>query len=615
MVTQSDQLHVAMAALRGLSGFDDLPEPALKEIAGACVIEDIPRGTALIREGDTADRLYIVIKGRFVVLAGDTPIAEVAKGEPIGELAFFSGVTRTASVVTERRSEVLSLTRSAYDQVAAHTPALSNAILAALSSRLARAIPSAPKLRPRPGSVVAVLPGGGTALDPRFVLGLAQAFAAIRGWRVCRAEETKGDAGAWLAKAEATGDNLVLLVSDPEGEADWTSAVMDLADTIFVVVPRGDAAPRVSALERAAYQQTLSANLHLVLTRETAKESTLGTKAYLSERDASLHHHIALDSVEDFARLGRFMRSSAVGLVLCGGGSFGTAHFGAVKAMQEFGHHFDFYGGTSVGSAMAAALATGLDPDHAMDLCDEFFVTRKVMSKYTIPKHGLLNHRYLDEALADHYAGLCVEDSLCNLFAVSTSLTTNDRHLIRNGPIWRMVRASCAIPGVFPPVTLEDGEVLIDGGLIDNVPLGTMREMKPGPNLVLNFQEGKPWRASARYEDLPTPLEAALSLLRKPKKGAPRHPALFQVLARSMVVNARKLISETDIGDDALMNMPTLKGMSFLDWKPGKRLFEAAYTATAEALAAADPVPENADDATRFSQLRQAAGFMEGAQV
>ena len=476
-------------------------------------------------------------------------------------------------------------------------------------------MPSTPKLRPRPGSVVAVVPGGDTVLNPEVIKGLTRAFVQVPGWRIAHPQEATEPPAAWLAQLEASGDNLILPLPDPQAQTSWSQAALDMADTVFVVLPRGGDTPEVSQLERQVYDQTLAENLHLVLTRDHSDDSTLGTLDYLQDRNVFLHHQIALDAPADFARLGRFMRGSAVGLVLCGGGSFGTAHLGAVKAMREAGHAVDFYGGTSIGAAMAAALATGLDPDRSMELCDELFVERRVMSKYTIPKHGLVNHRHLDGALQDHYGLLQVEDTLVNLFAVATSLTTNDTHLMRRGPVWRAVRASTSIPGVFPPVTLEDGEVLIDGGLIDNVPLGVMRDLKSGPNLVLNFQEGQPWRTTAAYDTLPTPMQTAARLFRKPKRGAPRHPALFQVLARSMVVNARKLLSETDIGDDALMNMPTLRGMSFLDWKPGKRLFEAAYVATAQALTDAGPLPDGASDSERFAHLRAAATLMDGARV
>ena len=163
--------------LQGISGCRALSLPVLEQMADVAVYRDVDRGELLIVEGDPADVLYIVLKGRFTVLAGPRAIAEIAKGEPIGELAFFAGGTRTATVVAARDSAVMCLSRVAYDDLAAATPALANGILAAVSQRLARTIPATPHLRPESGHVCAMFPGGANAvIDPAFVAGIRAAF-------------------------------------------------------------------------------------------------------------------------------------------------------------------------------------------------------------------------------------------------------------------------------------------------------------------------------------------------------------------------------------------------------------------------------------------------------
>ena len=108
------------------------------------------RGETLMEEGSAADTLYFVLSGRFTVLAGGKPIAEIGSGEPIGEVAFFGGGTRSASVVEARESEVLELTRRSYEAVLEREPMLSTAIIAALARRLRSATPSVQLMRPRP---------------------------------------------------------------------------------------------------------------------------------------------------------------------------------------------------------------------------------------------------------------------------------------------------------------------------------------------------------------------------------------------------------------------------------------------------------------------------------
>ena len=74
-------------------------------------------------------------------------------------------------------------------------------------------------------------------------------------------------------------------------------------------------------------------------------------------------------------------------------------------------------------------------------------------------------------------------------FAVATVLdgSAQGPYLLRRGPLWKAVRASGSLPAVLPPVLTEDGRLLVDGGLVDNVPLGSMKTLKGGPNLVVHF--------------------------------------------------------------------------------------------------------------------------------
>ena len=602
--------------LRAIDGFAVLDADVLQHAVELAEVLAVSRGEALIREGDAADRLYLVISGRFTVFSGAVAIAEIRPGEPVGELAFFAGGKRTASVIAARDSSVLCLTREAYDTLSAQTPALANGILAALSQRLARTVRGSPELRPSAGQVCAVLPGANMPLAPEFVAGLRAAFAEARDWKVLdetsRPDVLRNDldeTARWVRSMEAVHDTLLLICADADGDPVWRKAVTNNSDTIVIAMPKGAQFGPLdvpSALERLVYQAKMEANVQLVLYRDTASDSRAHTVKWLQDRMVGLHHHVALDQPEDFNRLGRFMRGEAVGLVLCGGGSFGTAHLGGIKYLQDHGLQFDYVGGTSVGSAMAGALAMGLDPDHVMDQCEDIFIRSKAMSKITLPRYSLLDHHTLDAAFLRHYGTQDIEDLPLNFFAVATSLTDNDVRVMRHGPLWRAIRASTAIPGIFPPMLNPDGEVLIDGSLIDNVPIDAMRALKPGPNIILNFLPDKAWRVKARYEDLPTRTQVVASLFSSAKKGKPRHPTAFAILARSMVVNARKLLTEIDIEDDVLLNLSVLRGMSFLDWKRGRELFEAAYKQMDLAMEAADAA-EDLSEADTIERLKVAA--------
>jgi len=615
-MSESSAKDDLMGMLSAIDGFAALDTDVLRQVMDLADLIHIARGDALIREGEPADTLYLVISGRFTVFAGALAIAEVQPGEPVGELAFFSGGTRTASVIAARNSAVLALSRDAYERISAQTPALANGILASLSKRLASTVSASPGLRPRAGQVVALLPGANAPIAPALISGLRGAFADSAHWRIlddgARPDGMRQDLDAtvrWLQRMEAMHDTLLLICRDADADPVWRRAITNNSDTIFIAVPKTDFFNPLqgpSALERQVYQAKMEANVHLVLYRDTAVVSRARTVQWLVDRAVGMHHHVALDTSADIGRLARFIRGEAVGLVMCGGGSFGTAHLGAIRYLQDNGFHFDYVGGTSVGAAMAGALAMGLSPDHVMTQCEDIFLRSKAMSRYTLPRHGLLDHHTLDAAFLQHYGTQDVEDLPLNFYAVATSLTFNDVSVLRTGPLWQAIRASTAIPGIFPPMICHDGEVLIDGSLIDNVPVEAMRQLKQGPNIVLNFLPTSAWRAKARYEDLPTRAQTLGRVLRKPKDGAPRLPTAFAVLQRAMVVNARRLLTEIDIGDDVLLNLSVLKGMSFMDWRMGRDLFHAAHTQMELAMGRV-PGASPRTQAERFDHLRAAA--------
>ena len=519
-----------------------------------------------------------------------------------------------------RDSAVMCLGRAAYDALAARVPALANGILAALSQRLARTIPATPHLRPASGHVCVMFPGGRDGvIDPAFVAGIRAAFEGEARWKVIEAQDCDParlqDPRAlakWLDGQEAESGNLLLICADPKAQPVWQKVTANNSDTIMIVAPKLGAfteADGPSDLERAIFDATLPAHLHVILHRPKTSDSTTDTRAWLRGRAVRLHHHLALESGADFARIARFVRGEALGLVMCGGGSYGTAHLAVIKALREQGYDFDFVGGTSVGAAMAGALALGLEPDEIMEQCEDIFLRSKAMSRLTVPRFSLLDHTVLDASFRKHYGLGDVEDLHLNFFAVSTNLTHNDVTVIREGPLWQAIRASSAIPGVFPPFLREDGEVLIDGGLIDNVPIGAMRALKAGSNVVLNFVPGKPWTVRARYEDYPGRAKALTGLMRKPGKGVARHPTAFTVLARAMVVNARRLLRLTDVGDDVLLNISVLQGMSFMDWKRGRELFDVTYDQISGMLALG---PDRCDShSARLDRLRGVAAALD----
>lgn len=629
-----------IAALRHVAGLSALDDAVLAEIAAQARLRSLPSGTLLIRQGDSASALYLVVSGRFRISTAGVIIAAVGPGEPIGELAFFAGGRRTADVTAMRDSRVLELDRAGYDAIAARHPELSAAILAAVAGRLAAVAARAAPLPPQSGRVIALTGAADRPLPDALEDGLRHAAKRRGGIEVHSVEDAPVKAGAaalaeWLRRLEGSGKRQVLILRDPAACPVWAKFVAGSSDSLAVAAPlKTPLAPRPGTVETRAFTAgqshggAVAGVQHLVLWRDHAAQPISGTSAWLAGRQVALHHHLALDRAADFDRLMRFFCDAARGLVLAGGGAFGAAHLGAYQAMTEAGIDVDFVGGTSVGAAMAAAIAKGLPPEESMQRCNDIFVNSRAMGRLTAPLYSVLNHRVFDAQLQKHFGDDPVEDSPLNYFAVASSLSRNAPHVIRSGPLWLAVRASGSIPALMPPVLSDEGEVLIDGGLFNNLPLSVMRQLKAGPNIALDFRQGRDWRVKADYGALPGPFRAAAGLIfgRGARPAAVRRfPRIASVLSRAMTMNSRRLIEQTEWGDDILVELPVVPGASFLDWTRAQAHYNAAHNALATALDYArqqrDGAAPAGDDQSGeqgdlvLSDMRAAASFLQSASV
>src|SRR6202000_3027024 len=167
-------------------------------------------------------------------------------------------------------------------------------------------------------------------------------------------------------------------------------------------------------------------------------------------------------------------------IVLAGGGARGFAHIGVLKALREAGVPFDHLGGTSMGAIVAAGLAAGLSVEELTDRVRAAFVASNPLSDYTLPLIALVRGKKVSTLLREHFGDVRIEELPKPFFCVSSDLTTGRIHDHRSGALWRALRASVALPGILPPVT-HHGHLLVDGGVMNNLPVDVMRQRESGP--------------------------------------------------------------------------------------------------------------------------------------
>lgn len=554
-----------------LGGLGTEVRDALAEASGRV---EVASGAVLLAEGEPADAAYLVVSGRLVVSVGGRVVGELSRGDVFGEMALLADEPRAATVTAARASTVTRIDGAAFSGLLASHPELHRHLSGQLVQRLRRANSGATESRGRARVIAVVSDGSDAAIA---VLDELIGALAGQGQRAVKLVLPNCSVdGASVTVAEVDHD--VVLLAPPPGSAAAVAAACDHADAVLAVVD-GGASP--SALHRLALPAS-PPRTELVLAHQPCVGCPRGTRTWLDQLRPAAHHHVRLGDRATFDRLARRLTGRPIALVLSGGGARGLAHVGTFRALWEAGVQPDVIAGVSAGAVFAVAIARGWSPEEVEAAARRLMVDGGSPVDATLPTVALASGRKLTARIQDAFAdgGLCLEDLWAPTMIVSANLTTADVQQHHHGLAWRAVRASVAIPGVFPPLAEPEG-LLVDGGLVDNLPVGRLRAWQPGA-FVIASDVGR--RAEFPTEGFPTDGEvsgwSALRLRRRTRRGGGRVPGLVALLGRlSALGGAGVAASPGDLHIDH-----ELAGIGMFDFAKGGAIIDAGYRRAAEVL-------------------------------
>lgn len=215
------------------------------------------------------------------------------------------------------------------------------------------------------------------------------------------------------------------------------------------------------------------------------------------------------------------MNGKKIGLALSGGGARGFAHVGVLKVFAEHGIRFDMVAGTSAGSIVGGALAAGMSASEIEKMSAKAGFASLIRPAF--PFRGLLSNAPLGKFIERNFPVTRFENMKLPFAAVAFDLATSERVIFcKSGDLVTAIRASCAVPGVFTPVTDEIGRDLVDGGVVSPLPVDVVREM--GADIVVAVDLiscGATFRNDSR-SGVGILVQSALALLRAVSKSQHR---------------------------------------------------------------------------------------------
>lgn len=168
------------------------------------------------------------------------------------------------------------------------------------------------------------------------------------------------------------------------------------------------------------------------------------------------------------------MDKKKIGLALGGGAILGAAHIGVLRAIEESELEISYISGTSIGALVAGMFAFGLDSHKIESLVSKMNWLN--VGSFSLSKFGILSNEKMSQIADDYIDDVHIEKAKIPLAIVATDVGKGEKVVFRKGKLADAVRASTCIPGIFIPVEF-DGRMLVDGGLMENVPVTPLVEM------------------------------------------------------------------------------------------------------------------------------------------
>ena len=250
-----------------------------------------------------------------------------------------------------------------------------------------------------------------------------------------------------------------------------------------------------------------------------------------------------------------------IAVALGGGGSKGNAHIGVLRFLEKQGFRIRAIAGTSFGGLVACFYAAGFNPDEIEEVfagVDQSKMYRRAKDETS----SLLGLTKVDGWLHESLGQLTFEDLLIPCAVMAVDLRTSNEVLIRHGPVRRAILSTIALPGIFPSFLSEELE-LIDGGLLNPVPVAVARSLAPSLPVVavaLNPPLGEPphSRGLPLLDTLPEALAARLGSFRLAKA--------LDVFMRSIEIGGRQIAElRLQIEKPEVIIRPAVSGIGVLE--------------------------------------------------
>jgi NTE family protein/lysophospholipid hydrolase len=472
--------------LRASIEFGRLQNDALNDLVNSVEFEFVQGGSQIIREGEPSESMFILVSGRLRVsrLTQEGKLLlynEIRPGECIGETGMILHQLRTANVTAVRDSLLAVLTRSQFESLLTRQPsAINQAFSQVIYSQLRHTDRPHAHNRAESFAIIPICPDVDVGA---FTRDLVRAFSHLGKVKHLSPQfwETQHSAHAdhfnnnktipsGLDAFEVEYDFLIYEVDTSITE--WTRAVLRQADQVVFLANAG-MTKKTNTMEMAFVEEPGFDLLrkHFAVLHPANAQWAESACQWCEGRDVERVYPIRAGLAKDYERLSRFLTGRAVGVVLGGGGARGFAHLGVLRAIEEAGIPIDVLGGNSMGAIIGASYAFGVPRE---EIHHQILRFARGGVRIGFPMLSILSNVPYSSALRQVFGEILIESLWTPYFATACNLSQAETIVLDHGQLWRALLASNSPAGLLPPV-IYNGDLLVDGAILENVPVTAMR--------------------------------------------------------------------------------------------------------------------------------------------
>ena len=502
-------LNLLKNTLKDIPYFNNLSAEELQKFSNKATLVHLQCQETLLKQGELGEEVYVLIDGRLRAIreneeAEPIILGEISKGEIVGEMAALIGEKRNATIYAIRDSLLLCFRGDDFVDLLQQQHSSIKQLIQTVTARTKKSF--SPKQTVHSVALVPISKGLELGVFKEHLTEAFQPYMPLKVLSQAVFEEENGSKfnerdnfDKELSNYEKK-DNFLLYWTDGKWN-NWTKHCLHRADKILFIADALQA-HKVGAFEKKVLDLLSNVNhaaQELVLIHPSRNKTPTKTRRWLQKRNLQKHYHIAWNERKDVERLARFLTGNAIGVALSGGGMRAVVQSGILHAMLEGGIPVDIIGGSSGGAFIGAVVA---HINEATEFRPSAIKAQKVFkstTQFTPPIVSLFSGKRLTKAIQAFFGKVKIEDLWTDFFCPSLSLVTGKLMIHQTGPLWKAVRASTSVMGIFPPV-LDGDDCLVDGGLINACPTNILAQIKVGKTIVINASTKSGIQTEAKFD-------------------------------------------------------------------------------------------------------------------